>query len=448
MPIGYLKVSISIIGPGEKMKVHNEDEEIAKEIANETKAGMDVGSLVLSVPTIRKEWKFLVMSLYRAETLTVMDSKVGIGGVSLSSAGTDAYVKLQVGGAKPLKTKAVTVKGDNRLAINPIFNYELWFPVSIPSTTQIIKITVLDKDELGDEAIGLFYEKLGDILRTPNSSLDAKWYNIYGKPEFKNDSFARKAVELAKKSEQAAKSRLTFDNATDYNELYNNVPDKGSTFKGRVLCKFRVATKRPTKFDTVEVKPFIQKISKNVRSPIPPSQAYVLKALVVVGNMLPNFRDLSATKVLTSGITFQDLRVKVTIGAVELTTRPAKDEDGMCRWNELLRSDPIQFPQDYRQIPDIIIYLVNKANKPVCFRRIKPVAVNKDGDVEFLGFGRDAEWVILQEDKVINAIDDDEFPGSLLIKLGFGPKEEAEQSSQEWTDAIKNAKNMGNFQVF
>ena len=439
---GYLKVSISIIGPGEKMKVHNEDEEIAKEIANETKAGMDVGSLVLASPTIRKEWKFLVMSLYRAEALTVMDSKIGIGGANISSAGTDAFFKLQVGGAKPLKTKVVTVKGNNRLAINPIFNYELWFPVSIPSTTQIIKITVLDKDELSEELIGIFYEKLGDILRTPNSSLDAKWYNVYGKPEFKNDALASKAVRFAKNAERA------LENAVDFNELYNNVPDKGSTFKGRVLCKFRVATKRPTKFDTVEVKPFILKIPKNVRTPAPPSQSYVLKAFVVVGNMLPNFKDLSATKLVTSGITNQDLRVKVTIGAVELTTKPAKDEDGMCRWNELLRSEPIQFPRDINQIPDIIVYLVNNANKPVCFRRIKPGALNQEtGDIEFIGFNKKADWVILQEDKVINAIDDEDFPGSLLIKLGFGPKEDSEHSTDEWTKTIKDAKDTANFQV-
>ena len=37
---GYLKISVSIVGPGEKMKVHNEDAEIQKELAEEAAAGL------------------------------------------------------------------------------------------------------------------------------------------------------------------------------------------------------------------------------------------------------------------------------------------------------------------------------------------------------------------------------------------------------------------------
>jgi hypothetical protein len=62
---GYLKLSIIIVGPGDKMKVHDEEAEIAKEMAEETKVGGDVGSLVMDTPTIRKEWQFLVVSVYR-----------------------------------------------------------------------------------------------------------------------------------------------------------------------------------------------------------------------------------------------------------------------------------------------------------------------------------------------------------------------------------------------
>jgi hypothetical protein len=62
---GYLKLSIIIVGPGDKMKVHDEEAEIAKEMAEETKVGGDIGSLVMDTPTIRKEWQFLVVSVYR-----------------------------------------------------------------------------------------------------------------------------------------------------------------------------------------------------------------------------------------------------------------------------------------------------------------------------------------------------------------------------------------------
>ena len=36
----------------------------------------DVGSLILSTPVIRKEWQFIVVSVYKMEGLPVMDGKV------------------------------------------------------------------------------------------------------------------------------------------------------------------------------------------------------------------------------------------------------------------------------------------------------------------------------------------------------------------------------------
>lgn len=62
---GYLKVSVQVIGPGDKVRIHDEDAELAEEIAKESKAGNDVSSLIMNVPTIRKEWQFLVVSIFR-----------------------------------------------------------------------------------------------------------------------------------------------------------------------------------------------------------------------------------------------------------------------------------------------------------------------------------------------------------------------------------------------
>ena len=49
-----------------------------------------------------------------------------------------------------------------------------------------------------------------------------------------------------------------------------------------------------------------------------------LKAFVVVGNQLPKFRDLAS-----GGLLHQELRIKVCIGATELTTRPVRFEEGI-----------------------------------------------------------------------------------------------------------------------
>ena len=42
----------------------------------EAAAGGDIGSLLLSVPTVRKEWNYLVATVFKCEGLPVMDGKV------------------------------------------------------------------------------------------------------------------------------------------------------------------------------------------------------------------------------------------------------------------------------------------------------------------------------------------------------------------------------------
>ena len=39
----------------------------------------DIGSLALTVPSVRKEWKYLVVTVIRCEDLPIMDGKVGKG---------------------------------------------------------------------------------------------------------------------------------------------------------------------------------------------------------------------------------------------------------------------------------------------------------------------------------------------------------------------------------
>jgi hypothetical protein len=53
------------------------------------------------------------------------------------TAGTDAYCKFTFAGGKPIKTKVVTRQGTSRHEINPEFNYEMWYPVSVPTMTQV-----------------------------------------------------------------------------------------------------------------------------------------------------------------------------------------------------------------------------------------------------------------------------------------------------------------------
>ncbi|RYY82465.1 hypothetical protein EON63_13280 [archaeon] len=88
---GYLKISVQIIGPGEKVKVgflpilhtpnsthhspytipqvHDEEAERAAEIARESKAGSDISSLLLKTPTIIKGMVYGVWCIGVCDTI-------------------------------------------------------------------------------------------------------------------------------------------------------------------------------------------------------------------------------------------------------------------------------------------------------------------------------------------------------------------------------------------
>lgn len=421
---GYLKLSVFILGPGDKQKIHDEEKEILQEQEREVKAGGDISSMILTVPVIRKEWKFIVATIYKAQGLPVMDGKSGIGSFG-TKAKTDALIKLQIAGAKRFKSQTVTVEGETAAAINPQFFCEIWYPVSIPTTTNIIKMSVWDQDIAEYELIGNVITKISDIKqgRGPGRYVadDMRWYNVYGAPEFKTDTNIGQNLKKA-----AGAMRKGFKLAAgeqDWKLWYNNVPEKAPAYKGRVLASFRMERKRPSKRDTPEIRPFLRslmssKISReqvdaevlNMESKSIPTDEYCLHAIVVCGSDMPQFMSLK-----TLG-TSQKMRVRISVGLNSLTTAERSNEQGSCRWNVRLSQDSIALPHDPQQIPDLFIYLLKEDERPVCFKRIKASELLAVEDP----FSQPAHWFLLSEDKSIDCLNEDEFPGTILIKLGFG----------------------------
>ena len=88
---GYLKCSIVVIGPGDKQVAHKEEEDVARERKEE--AGGDISKLVTMPSNIKRELKYLVVSVFKAEDLPVMDA-AGLGG----KAGIDAFVEVRLCG--------------------------------------------------------------------------------------------------------------------------------------------------------------------------------------------------------------------------------------------------------------------------------------------------------------------------------------------------------------
>lgn len=108
---GYLKVSVVVLGPSDKLVMHTPQEEAEKDAADASAGsgeggkglggllskskGGDMDSLCLMPPSIKQEVHFLVLSVYRAEGLPRMDERM-LGG--LVKPGIDAYVQVEVSG--------------------------------------------------------------------------------------------------------------------------------------------------------------------------------------------------------------------------------------------------------------------------------------------------------------------------------------------------------------
>lgn len=417
---GYLKLSVQIVGPGDKLKVHDEEEDMKKEREAMLKSGGDIGSMVVMPPTIKKEWKYLVTTVYRAEYLPVMDQSVA---QVLTKNGTDAFFQVEFAGGKPLKTKVKTVKGD-RSAMNPRFNYELWYPVSVPTMTQTIKCSMWDHDTVGaNELIATCYGKFNVINNLSGQRTPAHWVNFYGAPENAGVSIKNMVAGAANKVKNLG--------GVDFKHLYNTFPDQGSNFKGRVLLSYRIESQRPKKYDKDEIEPFRRSCRKLSAKQEPPTLTYILKAIVVSGTELPQFVDP------TNPLKKQKLQVRISIGQYELFTQRVDVRGGVSEWNEFLQSEEMQLPADISQIPDIFVHLCKgkgKDLKAICFSRYKAADIIKTG------FRAAAEWILLGEDKSIDALVDGEFPGNVMVKLGFGEPHDALATVDEWNSCLQRIK--------
>jgi hypothetical protein len=398
-----------------------------KERAAMMRSGGDITSMVLMPPSIKKEWKFIVTTIYRAEYLPVMDQNaLQVGALGIRD-GTDAFCQIEFAGGKPKKTKRQTLKG-KRAAMNPLFNDEIWYPISLPTATQSIKLSVWDYNLTGDTLIATAYTKYGVISRILQP--EPFWVNLYGAPVATGFAMTATMAGGFNKIKNLA-------DTVDYADLYNRYPEKASSYKGRVLISqcVRTAEERPARFRKSEIEPFRLKIKQRKLDPV--TATYVIRALVVSGTELPDFVDPR------NPLKKQKLQVQVAIGSREMFTQSADYNKGVCEWAELLQEE-VEFPVDQTQIPDIGVYLCRGKGaelQPVCFARFKAKQLLSEQ------FSAPAQWIFLSEDKSIDALSSGQFPGSLLVKLGFGLKEAAAASQQDWDRAFLQLKRRAPYQV-
>ncbi|CAM9701229.1 unnamed protein product, partial [Scytosiphon promiscuus] len=408
---GYLQLSIAIVGPGDKLKIHDEAEDRRKEREAEAKSG-GIDGLVMIPPSVSTKTQWLVTTVWRAEYLPVMDT-----GPILTHGG-DFFTMVTVSGGAPAQTKTKSMYG-SRSSMAPVWRTQLWVPVSIPCMSGSVKTIVKDWDSVGeDEIVACVNCKLKEIESLPDRQHRPRWFPLYGAPLVVPTSTEIAEIAL----------RMTGPSAvTNWRSMYENLPQKASTYRGRILLSREIRESLP--IGKEESTPWRRKVGRLPKKKEPSTTRFAMRCYVASGADVPH-----QSSVIRMGLNFK-MSVRISIGSAVLETRLVENPNGVCEWGELLESkEPLELPSDPDQIPDAIVHLQRGDDKiPICFVRIPAKELLDQGM-----HGLDPRWLLLGEDKVLDCLPEGQYPGSLLIKLGLGTLRDFSESAAEWqAEALK-----------
>jgi len=214
----------------------------------------------------------LVIFVWEAEDLNIMEANL------FSNTRIEAYVRVNFCGSQAI-TSVVCVRGRARLA--PEFNEELWLPVTEPTETRRISVGLWNySSHTRDRPIAHLYFDLDDIERSSkyisgsflggglleqNNYMGPRprWYNLYGAP-----------IRIQGKR----------------GALQNRYGNEASTYRGRLLLSMELLARPPNEQrhkSMAHRRPFHFKPNTRLTSA---SAKYHLRALVVMGSEIPQFR--------------------------------------------------------------------------------------------------------------------------------------------------------------
>lgn len=273
----------------------------------------------------------------------------------------DPYVLLDFAGRQ---AKTSILAGQN-----VTFNEVLHFPVIEPLMSDVVKVQLYDYD-LGsaDDLIGTVFLSYKELRAHP---LAPRWFNMYGGPEFCDSDVA---MEM------------------------NNGITEGTNYRGRVLIEASVRQVNKPKIS-------IEKIEDLKLSYLPQMSNWVLQVDVYQANEIP-----------LKG----KWRCEVCCGNSSFTGHEVLLEDGLVKWfSAIMTNDnsstdlPLKLPSDPNFCPDLFIYLT-RGDKRISFFRVPFQEVVNAGWVVA------PRWICMKEDKVLDRLSDEQFPGNLLIGVRAG----------------------------
>jgi len=384
---GYLKASITVLGPGDPIPVHDLDQELKDERRKEVEEPGAEGTMQFARD---RKLQYIALSIAKATELLTTPSLI------LSSR---VYARLEFAGNHISSSARVVSAAD--------FMQQLWVPAYVPTMATRVVLSLWKKGGAfgSDLPLGHHYmdfskftkcKRESDLRRDLRKEGQWGWVNLYGA--------AVKGV--AQKGSKA--------------KIMNTFGEYASTFRGRVLVHVRTILRAPPNFTNVPVRKSIDLGAAG--APVPRNALYTLRAYLIQGCEIPVFNKLLPD--LEEGSTVARMKVRVCIGANTIEWGFAANNKGMVVWNEMQEKKSIEFPEDFEMIPDAMIYLIRETDlAPVSFLRVPVVELLTEN------FSLPPKFFHLKPDRSRKAaLNESEYAGSISMKLGFGRDEVARQN--------------------
>ncbi len=416
---GFLRLSITVLHSNDKQTLHKdglEDEESGGSLSLQS-----LQSLVMLPPTVKQTLNFLVVKVHSAENLPNMD------GGPFKRNGGDFYCAIKFANNRIFKTNTVQQRlkkiPDGFLGFTAGFNQELWLPLMTPTTANRITLSMWDKD-FGpmDDLIASHYCKYGDVC--DGMLAKPRWVNFYGAQLDCEGSLPNISMNPVK--------------------YMNTFPNHATCYRGRMLVSFENVSDQEVIKREREIAHTKKLTDISLGSAVAArTKKYMLRAFVISGSELPPVETYSSIFKKE-----MKLAVEITCGPHSIVTKPGNIKKGkgsdlgsvtdFAHTNILEKI--FEMPEDIDQVPHIFIYLVKTDAKYENMTRIC-YAKFTAREIFDVGFGErnTIRWVHLIEDKGHNALSSGQYPGSILLQLGFGLLDDKECNPNQKQQELNNS---------
>jgi len=386
---GYLKCSITILGPNDEQFIHDEEAEAAKELDLES-------GMILMSPGIIQTPHMLTIKIYEARALTKTDKDM-LFSKNKGDQNLDPFFTVEFAGTR--------LKSDVYKSVNPKCQVQFDIPVMEPVFSKNITISVKDYDKFfSDDRIAslkLDYLKLKQEYRM---CMEPCWLYLYGAPQGHQSGYSKKM---------------------------NKGLVEGSNFRGMVFMEASVK-----KLEKKGRKKVREKINALQDHEMPKMVPYCLRADVYEGTEIPK---IPGGKKMFVGIEVCDCKAQSSVKEVG-------DKLATLKWYEALVSDgnkekaigPFYLPAGWEAnpepviLPDVFIYLCVKERggdiEEVSYHRVPLSKIipppSKKGTFEpgaARKWDNEPRWFDMKENLALDKYEDNVFPGALLIGLNCGP---------------------------